>query len=243
MAKLPGAGRQPQPQAKGEPSEMDNLSRKVHEMRTDDGNRHSRQPGTGGHFPSHRGGRGPRGGRRDQSGAKPVEVPTTDFDFETSNAKFNKQDIVKEAIATGSPEANGLPFDSPAGNGSTANGDIKEKDNEDVVIPPQTTYDKKSSFFDNISSESKDREDRERLAGQEFRSEERKKNMETFGQGSVDNNYRGGFRGRGRGRGGFRGGRGNYNNNNPGGFAGRGRGGGGGFRGGRGGAQQTAETS
>jgi protein LSM14 len=221
---------------------MDNLTRKVHEMRTDDGNRHSRQPGpgTGGYIAGHRGGRGPRGGRRDQPPAKPVDVPTTDFDFETSNAKFNKQDLVKEAIATGSPEANGLPFDSPAANGSTANGDSKEKDSEDVIIPPQATYDKKSSFFDNISSESKDREDRERLAGQEFRSEERKKNMETFGQGSVDNNYRGGFRGRGRGRGGFRGGRGNYNNT-PGGFAGRGRGGG--FRGGRGGAQQSTESS
>jgi protein LSM14 len=239
MAKLPGAARQQQTQGKGDQSDgVDNLTRKVNEMRTDDGNRHPRQPGTGGYIAGHRGGGRGRGGRRDQPGAKPVDVPTTDFDFETSNAKFNKQDIVKEAIATGSPEANGLPFESPAANGSTANGDSKEKV-EEVVIPPSVTYDKKSSFFDNISSESRDREDRERLAGQEFRTEERKKNMETFGQGSVDNNYRGGYRGRGRGRGGFRGGRGNFNN--PGGFAGRGRGGG--FRGGRGGAQQGTETS
>jgi protein LSM14 len=241
MAKLPGAGRQQAPHAKADASDgVDNLTRKVNEMRTDDGNRQSRGPGTGGHVTGHRGGGRGRGGRRDQPAAKPVDVPTTDFDFETSNAKFNKQDLVKEAIATGSPEANGLPFDGPAANGSTANGENKDKEKgtEETAIPPAVTYDKKSSFFDNISSESRDREERDRLAGQEFRTEERKKNMETFGQGSVDNNYRGGYRGRGRGRGGFRGGRGNFNN--TGGFTGRGRGGG--FRGGRGGAAPHAGT-
>jgi len=138
--------------------------------------------------------------------------------------------LVKEAIASGSPlgEAGEANFNGIGANGDSSN--EKEKASsigaEDVVIPAQqVAYDKKSSFFDNISSEIKDREDNKR--GQEFRSEERKKNMETFGQGSVDN-YRGGFRGRGRGRG-FRGG-------GRGGFVPRGRGGG--FRGGRGGGQQ-----
>jgi len=125
-----------------------------------------------------------------------MEVPTTDFDFESSNAKFNKQDLVKEAIATGSPlgDASVAPTVDALSNGQS-NGAEKE----DVVIPP--SYNKSSSFFDNISSELKDREEAASKRGQEFRSEERRKNMETFGQGSVDG-YRGGFRGgRGRGRG------------------------------------------
>ena len=51
-----------------------------------------------------------------------------------------------------------------------------------------------------------------RPGGREWRGEEQKKNFETFGQGSVDNGYRGGYRGRGRGRGGMRG-RGHFGGN------------------------------
>ena len=145
--------------------------------------------------------------------AKKVEVPNTDFDFESANAKFNKQDLVKEAIASA----------SPIGENSGANGIGGESNGMDVIIPASTSYNKATSFFDNISSESKDREESngKRLGGKEWRGEEQKKNLETFGQGSVDNGYRGGFRGRGRGRGyrgrggpggqgGLRGGRGSY---------------------------------
>jgi protein LSM14 len=118
-----------------------------------------------------------------------MEVPTTDFDFESSNAKFNKQDLIKEAIASGSPMG-----DAPAAPAVEA----ASTEKEEVVIPGGSMYDK-SSFFDNISSELKDREEAA-MRGQEFRSQERQKNMETFGQGSVDG-YRGGRGGRGRGRG------------------------------------------
>ncbi|KAK5246237.1 hypothetical protein LTR16_007103, partial [Cryomyces antarcticus] len=140
-----------------------------------------------------------------------VEVPPADFDFDASNKKFNKQDLVKEAIASGSPL--GTPSEEPvtsptANEGGAVNGAAKDADEEeDVLIPKVTTYNKSSSFFDNISSELKDREDAagtgKRLGGQEFRTEERKKNLETFGLGSVDSGFggRGGFRGRGRGRG------------------------------------------
>jgi protein LSM14 len=133
-----------------------------------------------------------------------MEIPTSDFDFESSNAKFNKQDLVKEAIASGSPLGEGVasPLENAA-NGQS-NGATEETE---VVIPSATAYDKGSSFFDNISSELKDREEAASRRGQEFRTEERKKNMETFGQGSVDG-FRGGYRGRGRGRG--RGGRGGF---------------------------------
>ena len=201
MAKLPPAPVQ-KPQTNGEGA-MDNLTKKVNEMRTNDNIRTSRQPGTGGYVAGHRGGGrgGYRGGRNqvDQQGKK-VEIPTTDYDFASANAKFNKQDLVKEAIATGSP------IEAPTTNGpsaeTTMNGTRKESE-QSVIIPASVGYNKGSSFFDNISSESKDRDDDngKRLGGREFRSEEQKKNVETFGQGSVDNGYRGGFRGRGRGRG------------------------------------------
>ncbi|KAL8686289.1 MAG: hypothetical protein Q9218_007209 [Villophora microphyllina] len=203
---------------------MDNLTNKVNEMRTNDNIRTSRQPGTGGYAAGHRGGRGNshRGGRpRNDSQAKKVEVPTTDYDFELANSKFNKQDLVKDAILSGSPLA------SPTVDGANdvpptnaMNGERKASE-ASVSVTPSVGYNKTTSFFDNISSESKEREEGAvKKGGREFRNEEVKKNLETFGQGSVDGG-RGGYRGRGRGRGGYAGrGRG---------YSGRGRG----MRGGR----------
>jgi len=207
MAKLPGRQKQDTSEA------MDNLTRRVNEMRTDDNARHSRQQGTGGYVAGYRGGRGGRRGSfREHANTKPMEIPTTDFDFQSANAKFNKQDLAKEVIASGSPVSTAEPNDSAEAsttNGDAVNGTGRTKVDEDVVIPPgQPVYDKKSSFFDNISSEVKDRDEAtgKKVGGPEFRSEERKKNLETFGQGSVDN-YRSAYRGRGRrgyrGRGGF----------------------------------------
>ena len=170
MAKLP--------QANG--SSIEHLTKKVNEMRTD-AIRTPRNPGASGGFERGRG-RG-RGGSR--GGSSKVEVPASDFDFESSNAKFNKQDLVKEAIA-GSPLGEKPSVSSPS-----------------AVEVPALGYNKTKSFFDDISSESKERAEGggARPGGREWRGEEQKKNVETFGQGSVDNGYRGGFRGRSRGRG------------------------------------------
>ena len=193
---------------------MDNLTKKVNEMRTNDSIRTSRQPGTGGYAAGHRGGRGGyRGGRPRDEQTKKIEVPKTDYDFAEANAKFNKQDLVKEAIATGDTIGSPIDGSNDASAEAPMNG-ARRGSEQSVTIPAASGYNKSSSFFDNISSESKDRDDK-RLGGREFRSEEQKKNLETFGQGSVDNGYRGGFRGRGRGRG-YRGQRGS--------FSGRGRG-------------------
>lgn len=213
MAKLPPAPGQKKP---GEGTgAMDNLTRKVNEMRTHDNIRTSRQPGTGGYAAGHRGGeRGNnRGNRRDHQGKK-VEIPTTDYDFQSANQKFNKKDLVKEAIASGSPLATPVDETNGAASFPATNGDAEETVTK--ATHSTTTYNKSASFFDNISSESKDRTegDGHRLGGREFRSEERQKNLETFGQGSVDNGYRGAYgrggrgrsRGYGRGRGGMRGG-------------------------------------
>lgn len=226
MAKLPVAGGQqqakkPAPAASKKDENQnsaafDNLKNKVNEMRINDDIRTSRQPGTGGYAAGNRGRNAHRGGRaRNDSQTKKVEVPTTDYDFEEANAKFNKQDLVKEAIASGSPlgsPVNGaadvpLPTASP-------NRERKASDASVSIAPPGVGYNKTASFFDNISSESKEREEgTAKRGGREFRNEEVRKNLETFGQGSVDGGFgRGGYRGRGRGRGyGVRG-RGGYGN-------------------------------
>lgn len=156
---------------------MDNLTNKVNEMRINAGRGGSANRGRG------------RGGRP----AK-VEVPDADFDFAQSNAKFNKEDVVKEA--TGSP-ANEPPSAPPAEGSEPVDG-----------AAPVVAYNKSRSFFDNISSEAKERAENngQKPGGREWRGEEQRRNIETFGQGSVDGGYRN-YRGRGRGRGG-RGGRG-----------------------------------
>lgn len=210
MAKLPPAPGQKK-RTNGE-SAIDNLTSKVNEMRTNDSIRTSKQPGTGGYAAGHRGGRGGyRGGRqREEQPTKKVEVPKTDYDFAEANAKFNKQDLVKSALAIGSPASSPINGSNDIPTEASINGGRRESEHS-VIIPAAPGYNKTSSFFDNISSESKDRDDAagKRLVGREFRSEEQRKNLETFGQGSVDNGFRGGLRGRNRGRG-YRGGRASY---------------------------------
>ncbi|KAK9484232.1 Scd6-like Sm domain-containing protein [Lipomyces starkeyi] len=119
------------------------------------------------------GGTGPRAPRFD--------VPESDFNFEESNAKFRKDAIAKEVSANDEDDVE----------------DIEGEGSESTEV----YYDKSSSFFDNISSGTKERFDgnsNDRLG----RQQERQLNMETFGQASVDTGrYRG--RGRGRGRGGY----------------------------------------
>ncbi|PHH75654.1 hypothetical protein CDD82_4354 [Ophiocordyceps australis] len=155
---------------------MDNLTNKVNEMRVSAG----RGVATGR-------GRG-RGGRQN---TQKFEVPDSDFDFAQSNAKFNKEDVAKEAIA-GSPLSE-QPSD-PAS--KIIEYGMAERN-------PAIAYNKSKSFFDNISSEARERAQSsgQTLGGREWRGEEQRKNIETFGQGSVDGGYRN-YRARGRGRGG-----------------------------------------
>ena len=207
LAKLnPQAATQPKPVPASNRSVVDALTKQVNEMRTTDA-----------------GPRGGRGGLRGQRGnfrggqRKPMEIPKTDYDFESANAKFNKDDMIKEATATDSPiEETAIAQNGIDGN---TNG---EKRKDSLPVPAAQAYNKSSSFFDNISSEAKDREEEKQgPRGRAFRNEEFKKNYDTFGQGSVDG---GGFRGRGRG---FRG-RGRPYGGQGRGFGGQGRGG---FRG------------
>ena len=208
MAKLPPTQGNPKKLANADTRAIDNLTNKVNEMRADENIRISKQPGTGGYAAGNRGGRGAyRGGRpRTESQNKKIDVPKTEFDFGAANAKFNKKDLAKEATGPGSP-ADSSTLNGETGESSPTDGSRRESASGNTPIPG-LGYNKTTSFFDDISSESKDRDDpaSKKLGGREFRSEEQKKNFETFGQGSVDSGHRGGYRGRGRGRG-YRGGR------------------------------------
>ncbi|KAL6119204.1 lsm14b [Pungitius sinensis] len=106
----------------------------------------------------------------------------TDFDFDSSNAQFIKEELereVQDRIKDGNPE-------------------VDEKEKEELPLTPKENnfghkcyYDKAKSFFDNISSDNK------------FRltwAEERKRNLETFGVPGRflrGQGFRGGYAGRG----------------------------------------------
>ncbi|XP_048371556.1 protein LSM14 homolog A [Sphaerodactylus townsendi] len=173
----------------------------------------------------HRGGRGRFGIRRDV----PMKFEK-DFDFESANAQFNKEEIVREfhnklKLKEDKPEKPVNGEDKGDSGVDTQNSEGNA--DEDEPLGPNCYYDKTKSFFDNISCD--DNRDRRPTW-----AEERRLNAETFGIPLRSNRGRGGFRGRGNGSGGFRGARGRGgprgNFNIPRGFRG-------GFRGGHGGRE------
>ncbi|KAI9475549.1 MAG: Scd6-like Sm domain-containing protein [Benjaminiella poitrasii] len=144
---------------------------------------------------NHRNNNGGRYNNNNNKNRANFTIPSSEFDFEASNAKFDKSEIIKKEV---------------------------EEDKEDEIeIPPADEfYDKTSSFFDNISCESKERSEQQQQSPNEMRrhrfQEERKLNLETFGQASVDQSRYRNYRGRG-GNNNYRGNRNNngyYRNNN-----------------------------
>ncbi|KAM5135733.1 protein LSM14 homolog B isoform 2-T2 [Mantella aurantiaca] len=143
------------------------------------------------------------GNRRTRNRSRGQNRPTTvkentikfdgDFDFESANAQFNREELDKEFkdklnFKDDKPEKEG---DEKGDSGvETQNSDGNP---EEDPLGPNIYYDRSKSFFDNISSEMKSR--------RTTWAEEKKLNTETFG---VSGRFR-----RGRSfRGGFRGGRG-----------------------------------
>ncbi|XP_023646112.2 protein LSM14 homolog A-like [Paramormyrops kingsleyae] len=173
-----------------------------------------------------------------------------DFDFESANAQFNKEEIDREfhsklKLKDERPEKalNG----EDKGDSGVDTQNSEENAGEDDPLGPNCYYDKSKSFFDNISCDDS-RKAAEKSGGSVFPrerkqtwAEERRMNAETFGIPLRHSRTRGGFRGRGgtgyrgyRGRGASRGsfgpprGGGDGNVGNVGNVRG-------GFRGGRGG--------
>ncbi|XP_072526414.1 LSM14A mRNA processing body assembly factor a isoform X1 [Salminus brasiliensis] len=157
-----------------------------------------------------------------------------DFDFESANAQFNKEEIDKEFQSKlklkdekTEKAVNGEDKGDSGVDTQNSEGNAEEED----PLGPNCYYDKSKSFFDNISCDDT-RERRQTWA------EERRMNAETFGLPLRHGRGRGGFRGRGsmgfrnnRGRGASRGSFGTPHT------------GGGGFRGGYRGGQGGREFS
>ncbi|XP_069072579.1 protein LSM14 homolog A isoform X3 [Pleurodeles waltl] len=175
----------------------------------------------------HRGGRGRFGIRRDG----PMKFEK-DFDFESANAQFNKEEIDREfhnklKLKDDKPEKVEKPVNGEdKGDSGIDTQNSEGNADEEEALASNCYYDKTKSFFDNISCDD-NRERRQTWA------EERRINAETFGLPLRSNRGRGGYRGRGSGMG-FRGARGR--GGQRGGF-GAPRGFRGGFRGTRGGRE------
>lgn len=145
-----------------------------------------------------------------------------DFDFESANAQFNKEEIDREFQsklklkdeksdkAAGEKALNGEEkaesgLDAPSG---------EQAEDEADPLGPNCYYDKSKSFFDNISCDDS-RKDKSGGSGfgrerRQTWAEERRMNAETFGIPLRQGRGRGGYRGRGgmgfrgnRGRGSF----------------------------------------
>ncbi|KAK6534320.1 hypothetical protein TWF281_005646 [Arthrobotrys megalospora] len=184
------------------------LERKVQAMKLKQTNGMNQQYRGNNNGPiQHRGrGRG-RGGMPHQS--RKVDVPTTDYDFELANARFTK-------VADGEDGASAP--DAPEGS-AERKPSVDQDSKPAIIAPAGGYYNKGSSFFDNISCENKERAEAKEVGADgrpnvQRRNEEVRKNIETFGQGSVDSGYR---------RGNWRGGRGGRGRGH---YRGRGRGGG-----------------
>ncbi|KAM4691745.1 protein LSM14 homolog B isoform 1-T1 [Rhinophrynus dorsalis] len=113
-----------------------------------------------------------------------------DFDFETANAQFNREELDKEF-----KDKLNFKDDKPEKEGEEKTDSGVETQNsdgnpEEDPLGPNIYYDRSKSFFDNISSEMKSR--------RTTWAEERKLNTETFGVSGRflrGRSFRGGFRG------------------------------------------------
>jgi len=168
----------------------------------------------------------PRGGQpaRGRGTGRPDPIKFEgEFDFESSNAQFDKEEIERElkqklTLVDNPSKVNGEKVASPTTTTTTTSTTVENGEQPPEDEDEEFFYDKTKSFFDNISCEAQDRA--QGRGNRPSWKEERKLNTETFGT----NNTRRGYRGRG----GYRGNR--YNNYN--GYRGRGaRGNGGGNRG------------
>ncbi|KAF9262067.1 hypothetical protein L218DRAFT_973715 [Marasmius fiardii PR-910] len=173
-----------------------------------------------------RGGGGRRGGNLHVT-PKPIHVPNTDFDFESSNARFDKGALGGAGVKGGGAGAGAGVGDGSAGSDVETNpsdgegeGGDKEKEKEKAK---STAYHPQKSFFDELTpgpAEARGGGRGGRRGGgpgaRNRREEERERNVATFGEpGGVGlmgpGAYVGGWGGYGRrggGRGGIRGGRG-----------------------------------
>ncbi|XP_026220893.1 LSM14A mRNA processing body assembly factor a isoform X5 [Anabas testudineus] len=139
-----------------------------------------------------------------------------DFDFESANAQFNKEEIDREFQSKlklkDEKTEKSVNGEDKGDSGVETQNSESNADDECDPLGPNCYYDKSKSFFDNISCDDT-RKANDKSGGSGFPrerrqtwAEERRMNAETFGIPLRQGRGRGGYRGRG-GMG-FRGGRG-----------------------------------
>ncbi|KAJ2352745.1 hypothetical protein H4S02_013404, partial [Coemansia sp. RSA 2611] len=154
--------------------------------------------GRGGYVPrgganTWRGARGGRGGYQARHGSgRPVEVPESDFDFESSNSKLNKDDLAKEFAKLNVQFSDDSISDvaTPTASTSVMAGPSTSSVAATASSSNTGAYTQKS-FFDDISCEAKERMQMQEfgLSYEERRNRihaERQQNYETFGQATSD---------------------------------------------------------
>lgn len=141
--------------------------------------------------------------RNPQPQAAPPPVPDAEFDFTKGNERFQKErQAMKAAAADKDEESDGEGSDIGEPENAPHPSVVAQEEKEEVAPKPErkTASYNKSSFFDNISSDS----------SRVSRADERHRNLDTFGEAGGSNSYGGGYggprgghpgnRGRGRGR-------------------------------------------
>ncbi|KAJ1670423.1 hypothetical protein EV182_008222, partial [Spiromyces aspiralis] len=110
--------------------------------------------------------------RGNYRGGNRLNVPDSDFDFESSNSKFNKDELIKEFASMG------ISTDE------VKVGTVEIKESMVVIPKAETYYDKSKSFFDDISCEAKERAQGQgtSIDPRTRAQKERRQNFETFGQ-------------------------------------------------------------
>ncbi|KAG6815569.1 hypothetical protein H0H87_000479 [Tephrocybe sp. NHM501043] len=119
-----------------------------------------------------------------------IKVPTTDFDFASSNAKFDKAALTPKALASAKSAQGSGSEDDEGEEGQNGEDKEKTKEKEDV-----TAYNPTKSFFDSLSSNTqapppsngngggfRGRRGGRGGVGRNRREEERERNVATFGE-------------------------------------------------------------
>ncbi|XP_047204375.1 LSM14A mRNA processing body assembly factor a isoform X5 [Girardinichthys multiradiatus] len=210
-APAPGLGRRSPPHGRSAPAGPSQSSQKVQQQDGVDnlraaGGAVNRRGRGGGHH-----GRGRFNVRRDG----PMKFEK-DFDFESANAQFNKEEIEREFQSKlklkDEKTEKALNGEEKADSGVETQKSEGNNEDESDPLGPHCYYDKSKSFFDNIScDDTRKAGDKSGASGfprerRQTWAEERRMNAETFGIPLRHGRGRGGYRGRG-GLG-FRGGRG-----------------------------------
>nr|XP_057932196.1 LSM14A mRNA processing body assembly factor a isoform X1 [Doryrhamphus excisus] len=137
-----------------------------------------------------------------------------DFDFESANAQFNKEEIEREfqsKLKLKDDKSESAVNGEEKGDSAVDTQNNTSNADEGDPLGPNCYYDKSKSFFDNISCDDS-RKANDKCGGGGFPrerrqtwAEERRMNAETFGISMRHSRGRGGYRGHGSS--GFRGGR------------------------------------